>query len=196
MSEEIDLSQFDDIPDRVARGKAKAEAIKKMREGGASDPPSAPVAEEKPAEAPPPDEAAPAEEAPVAAASEGGGEPEVDLSEFDSITDRVARGKAKAEAMRKARSGGGGATGGAAPAKKAPAKKATSGTRPHSSSGDGWHYHSTRIFLLADPRLGVFRSRNDGRPRSDGTLPLPKRVVRAAPVLQDRIPRELRPWCG
>jgi cytochrome b6-f complex iron-sulfur subunit len=144
MSEEIDLSQFDDIPDRVARGKAKAEAIKKMREGGASDPPSAPVAEEKPAEAPPPDEAAPAEEAPVAAASEGGGEPEVDLSEFDSITDRVARGKAKAEAMRKARSGGGGATGGAAPAKKAPAKKATAGAgdraaaaRALTDKGDG-----------------------------------------------------------
>ena len=33
MSEEnLDLSQFDEIPDRVARAKAKAEAIKKARE--------------------------------------------------------------------------------------------------------------------------------------------------------------------
>ena len=48
-------------------------------------------------------------------------EEEIDLSAFDDIPDRVARARAKAEAIRKARGTGGGP---AAPAKKAPAKKA------------------------------------------------------------------------
>ncbi len=61
-------------------------------------------------------------------------EENIDLSEFDAIPDRVARAKAKAEAMRKAREAAGGAPQAAgpeaeasakpAPAKKAPAKKA------------------------------------------------------------------------
>ncbi len=142
MSEEIDLSQFDDIPDRVERAKAKAEAIRKMREGDDSEAPApepAP-AQEPAAEAESPE---PAEEpAPVASASEGG-EGEVDLTEFDHITDRVERAKAKVEAMRKAGGGGGVAASGAAPAKKAPAKKAASAAdraaaaRALTEKGDG-----------------------------------------------------------
>jgi cytochrome b6-f complex iron-sulfur subunit len=114
MSEEnLDLSQFDEIPDRVARAKAKAEAIKKARAaaGGA-------------------DAGAHAEEAPdgpsaesEASISEGGGEAEVDLLALDEIPDRVERAKAKAAAMRKAKGGGGGP----APAKK-PAKKVAAST--------------------------------------------------------------------
>ena len=48
-----------------------------------------------------------------------GAAPEADLSGLDEIPDRVARAKAKAEAMRKAKGGAG-----PAPAKKAPARKA------------------------------------------------------------------------
>ena len=100
MSEEnADLSEFDEIPDRVARAKAKAEAMRKAKAGGEST-----------------------EEEAVEVES-GDAEPEVDLSQFDEITDRVARAKAKAEAMRK---GKGAPAGGEAPAKKAPAKKAAS----------------------------------------------------------------------
>ena len=108
MSEEnIDLSEFDEIPDRVARAKAKAEALRKAREAAAGD-----VSGE-----------APADEASSQAPDESGGESaaaEVDLSSLDEIQDRVARAKAKAELMRKAR-------GGAKPAPAgAPAKKAAS----------------------------------------------------------------------
>ena len=38
MSEEIDLSQFDDIPDRIERAKAKAAAIRAAKEGGGTAP--------------------------------------------------------------------------------------------------------------------------------------------------------------
>ncbi len=41
--EDVDLSSFDDIPDRVARAKAKAEAMRKAR-GGGTDAPSQPAA--------------------------------------------------------------------------------------------------------------------------------------------------------
>lgn len=116
MSEEIDLSQFDDIPDRVARAKAKAEAIKKMREGGgAEDGSDVEVSKHEIASEA---EASAEESAKAAPAAEEGGEGEVDLSELDGITDRVARAKAKAEAIRKSKGGD------AAPAKQAPAKKA------------------------------------------------------------------------
>jgi cytochrome b6-f complex iron-sulfur subunit len=100
MSEEnIDLSEFDEIPDRVARARAKAEAMRKAREAAAT----------------------PAEGASGKATDESGGgsgEAEVDLSSLNEIQDRVARAKAKAELMRKARGGGGAAPAGA-PAKKA-----------------------------------------------------------------------------
>jgi cytochrome b6-f complex iron-sulfur subunit len=105
--EKIDLSEFDEIPDRVARAKAKAEALRKAREAAAGD-----VSGETPAD-----------EASSQAPDESGGESaaaEVDLSSLDEIQDRVARAKAKAELMRKAR-------GGAKPAPAgAPAKKAAS----------------------------------------------------------------------
>ncbi len=111
MSEEIDLSQFDDIADRVERAKAKAAALREARAAGGGTP--AQAAEPASAEAPAED-AAPAEAA-------SAGEVEVDLSDLDQITDRVERAKAKAEAIRKARGTAGPS---AAPAKKAPAKKA------------------------------------------------------------------------
>ena len=170
MSEEIDLSQFDEIPDRVARAKAKAEAMKKMREGGSSD---APAAEEKPAEAAAPEAAAPepatAEAAPAEVASEGGGEAEVDLSEFDQITDRVARGRAKAEAIKKARTGGGGAAtgGGAAPAKKAPAKKAAA------SAGD----RAAAARALTDKGDGPAQVIVQTSPAPPGIRPGPDRIL-------------------
>lgn len=137
--ENVDLSEFDDIPDRVARAKAKAEAMRKARGGDGGAPPPAAAASEEPADVDSEDEEAEevAEEAPEGAtpeAEEGdepsaGGEPEVDLSKLDEITDRVARAKAKAEAMRAAKGGGAApakkvAASGAAPAKKAAAKKA------------------------------------------------------------------------
>ena len=166
MPEEIDLSQFDEIPDRVARAKAKAEAMKKMREGGGGE---ASVPAEAAEEAAP--EPAPAEEAPAAAESEGGGEAEVDLADLDQITDRVARAKAKAEAMRKAKVGGGApaAGGGAAPAKKAPAKKAAAGAgdraaaaRALTEKGDG----PAQVIVQTSP------SPPDIRPGPDRILPL------------------------
>lgn len=166
MSEEIDLSQFDEIPDRVARAKAKAEAIKKMREDGGSN---APAAEEKPAET---TEAAPAEEpaaeeAPAASAPEAGGEAEVDLAEFDQITDRVARARAKAEAIKKARSGGGGVTAGAAPAKKAPAKKAAA------SAGD----RAAAARALTDKGDGPAQVIVQTSPTPPGIRPGPDRIL-------------------
>ncbi len=106
MSEDnIDLSEFDEIPDRVARARAKAEAMRKARAaaGGEASP------------------ATPAEGASAKAPEEPGGDSggaEVDLSSLNEIQDRVARAKAKAELMRKARGGGGAAPAGA-PAKKA-----------------------------------------------------------------------------
>tara|TARA_B100001123_G_C15273619_1_gene1011269 strand:- start:775 stop:1755 length:981 start_codon:yes stop_codon:yes gene_type:complete len=119
MSEEnLDLSQFDEIPDRVARAKAKADAIKKAREASG---------EESQSESTPQQDAAQESATePVPPIEESGGESEgeVDLSALDEIPDRVARAKAKAEAMRKAKGG----DGGAAPAKKAPAKKAAAST--------------------------------------------------------------------
>ncbi len=106
MSEDkIDLSEFDEIPDRVARAKAKAEALRKAREAAVGET-SAPK---------------PADEAPAQAPAEPGGDSgasEVDLSSLDEIQDRVARAKAKAELIRKARGGGKAAPAGA-PAKKA-----------------------------------------------------------------------------
>lgn len=107
MSEEnIDLSEFDEIPDRVARAKAKAEALRKAREAAAGESASAPATGVS-----------------SQAAGESGGDSdaaEVDLSSLDEIQDRVARAKAKAELMRKAR-------GGAKPAPSgAPARRAAS----------------------------------------------------------------------
>ena len=101
----IDLSEFDGIPDRVARAKAKAEALRRVRKAAA---------------------AAAAAATPAAAASakvpeKPGGDSaatEVDLSSLNEIQDRVARAKAKAELMRKARGGGAAAPAGA-PVKKA-----------------------------------------------------------------------------
>ena len=105
--EKIDLSEFDEIPDRVARAKAKAEALRKAREAAAGDASGE----------------TPAGEASSQAPDESGGESaaaEVDLSSLDEIQDRVARAKAKAELMRKAR-------GGAKPAPSGPpARKAAS----------------------------------------------------------------------
>ena len=108
MSEEnIDLSEFDEIPDRLARARAKAEALRKAREAAAGDASGE----------------TPSDEASSQAPDETGGESaaaEVDLSSLDEIQDRVARAKAKAELMRKAR-------GGAKPAPSgAPARKAAS----------------------------------------------------------------------
>ncbi len=119
MSEEnIDLSAFDDIPDRATRAKAKAEAIRKARAAAGGKGPS-----KKPA-AKPAEEAA---EEPVAeTVAEGGEGEEVDLSALNEITDRVARAKAKAEAIRKARGGDGAPGGGGPPAKKETAGKAAS----------------------------------------------------------------------
>ena len=106
MSEDkIDLSEFDEIPDRVARAMAKAEAIRKAREAAAGDESAA----------------KPAEGASALAADDSSGDTgaaEVDLSSLDDIQDRVARAKAKAELIRKARGGGKAAPAGA-PAKKA-----------------------------------------------------------------------------
>ena len=46
MSEEnIDLSEFDEIPDRVARARAKAEAMRKARKAAAGDASAATPAE-------------------------------------------------------------------------------------------------------------------------------------------------------
>jgi cytochrome b6-f complex iron-sulfur subunit len=117
MSEEnLDLSQFDDIPDRVERAKAKAEAVKKAREAAAGEGETSPEPETTQESA--------SKKEPEDAGSGEATEVEVDLSSLDEIPDRVARARAKAEAMRKAK----GAGGAAAPAKKAPAKKAVAST--------------------------------------------------------------------
>ena len=97
MSEEkkVDLSSLDGITDRVARAKAKAEAVRKARAAG----PQAPRPAQDQVEAPDPAPASVPASGPEAGAK-------ADLSNLDSITDRVARAKAKAEAVRKARAEG------------------------------------------------------------------------------------------
>ncbi len=101
----IDLSEFDGIPDRVARAKAKAEALRRARKAAAGDASAA----------------TPAAGASAKVPEKPGGDSaatEVDLSSLNEIQDRVARAKAKAELMRKARGGGAAAPAGA-PVKKA-----------------------------------------------------------------------------
>lgn len=82
MSEEIDLSQFDDIPDRIERAKAKAAAIRAAKEGGGSAPtaPTAPtegsgeaVLESEAAAAPPKESASAAGRAATARSLTGEG---------------------------------------------------------------------------------------------------------------------------
>ena len=101
MSEEkMDLSSFDGIADRVARAKAKAEAIRAAKAAGGTHathaPPPSPVAEIAPGTSSDAPEPVPA----------GQAEHKVDLSNLDAITDRVARAKAKAEAVRAAKAAG------------------------------------------------------------------------------------------
>jgi hypothetical protein len=124
MSDEkkIDLSSLDGIADRVARAKAKAEAMRAAKAAGGAHPPAAPAA--PPAETPTAARETPAPAGPqeAAAPAEAG---KADLSNLDAITDRVARAKAKAEAMRAAK-----AAGGAHPAPAAPKKAAPAGAEP------------------------------------------------------------------
>ena len=115
MAEEkkVDLSSFDGISDRVARAKAKAEAMRAAKAGGeteggtpSSPGPASPAA--TPVPPTPSAEAPPAPETPSAGTNREltRGGIDTDLSSLDAITDRVARAKAKAEAMRAAKAGG------------------------------------------------------------------------------------------
>ena len=114
MAEEkkVDLSSFDGISDRVARAKAKAEAMRAAKAGGgteggtpSSSGPASPAP--TPVSQTPSAEASPVPEAPPQAQTESPpDEGSIDLSSLDAITDRVARAKAKAEAMRAAKAGG------------------------------------------------------------------------------------------
>jgi hypothetical protein len=99
MSEEKkDLSSLDGITDRVARAKAKAEAMKaaKAAAGTQAASPSPEARKVSPSEASPRPEPVPGPAS----------ETKADLSNLDGITDRVARAKAKAEAMKAARAAG------------------------------------------------------------------------------------------
>ncbi|GEM_PF-5318113 len=121
MSDEkkIDLSSLDGIADRVARAKAKAEAMRAARAAGGAHPtpaPKPPAAASQASPAP-----APAEPQEAAPAKEG----KADLSNLDAISDRVARAKAKAEAMRAAK-----AAGAAHPTPSVPQKAAPAGAEP------------------------------------------------------------------
>lgn len=84
MAEEIDLSQFDDIADRVERAKAKAAAIRAARGGGDAGSAPAPAAkaeggeaETKPAAAPAKKSAADRAAAARALTGDGGGETKI-----------------------------------------------------------------------------------------------------------------------
>ena len=84
MSEEIDLSQFDDIADRVERAKAKAAAVRAAKGGGGGSAPAPAAKAAEGGEAPADAEAAPAKKSAAGRAAaarsltgDGGGETQI-----------------------------------------------------------------------------------------------------------------------
>ncbi len=171
MAEEkkVDLSAFDGISDRVARAKAKAEAMRAAKAGGGTEggtpsspepasPAETPVSQTASPEAPPVPDTPPQSEA-----------GSTDLSSLDAITDRVARAKAKAEAMRAAK-----AAGGKSPTPPAPKGAAKPGREP-SVSAEATAAKKAQAKARAQPTPP-----QDARPASggDGTTFCPGVTIR------------------